>query len=317
MDALFVGLVLFVALLPLAYLVLVILSPKASEKATASELTYRTAKCPAESISLPSIDGPSSVDLSVIVPAFNETERLQPMIEEAVEHLSTIKNRSYEILVIDDCSTDGTSNTALRIAAGYPNADIRVVRLEKNKMKGGAIKHGVLHCRGAKILFADADGASRFSDIESLLEKLEEIEENGHGVAVGSRAHLVKTDAVVKRTFFRNFLMRGFHLLLKTLGVGFIRDTQCGFKLFTRDSARELFHSLHILGWAFDVELLVLSEILRIPVIEVAVEWHEIPGSKVNLALASPIMAKDLVILRANYTIGRWKPQTSLSKKSN
>jgi dolichyl-phosphate beta-glucosyltransferase len=120
------------------------------------------------------------------------------MLVEAVEHLRTIPSRKYEIIIVDDCSTDATSTVALQVAAKLRDADIRVVRLEKNRKKGGAVQHGVLHCRGERVLMVDADGASRFKDLELLWKSLDTIEKNGQGVAVGSRAHMVKSDAVVK-----------------------------------------------------------------------------------------------------------------------
>jgi len=139
-----------------------------------------------------------------------------------------------------------------------------------------------------------------------LWNALDEIEVDGHGVTVGSRAHLVGTDVVVKRSFVRNLLMRGLHLCLKTLGVGHIQDTQCGFKLFTRESARLLFPPMHIAHWIFDVELLLLAHLLGVPVAEVPIAWHEVQGSKINLMSDSITMLKDLIILRVNYAIGRW-----------
>jgi len=102
--------------------------------------------------------------------------------------------------------------------------------------------------------------------------------------------------------------MYSFHFLLRTVGVGYIHDTQCGFKLFTRDAARPLFQSLRLHGWIFDVELLLLAQYLDIPVAEVAIEWQEIDGSKMSLVRDSINMGKDVLLLRINYTIGRWKP---------
>ncbi|KAG8904101.1 dolichyl-phosphate beta-glucosyltransferase [Tulasnella sp. 403] len=238
------------------------------------------------------------------------------MLDAALEHLATVPSRTFEIIVVDDCSTDNTSQTALSFAAQHPKIDIRVVRFERNRQKGGAVQHGALHSRGERILMVDADGASRFGDLELLWSRLDEVENGSHGVAVGSRAHLVRTEAVVKRSFIRNLCMHGFHVLLRTMGVGYINDTQCGFKLFTRESARVLFESLHIHGWIFDVELLLLAQILGIPVVEVPIEWHEIEGSKMSLLRDAINMAKDVVLLRANYTIGRWKPVSTAKRKS-
>ena len=101
--------------------------------------------------------------------------------------------------------------------------------------------------------------------------------------------------------------MHGFHLALRTLGVSSVRDTQCGFKLFTRSAALSLFPPLHIQSWLFDVEVLLLPQMQDIPVVEVEVGWHEVEGSKLNVIRDSVGMLRDLCVLRANYALGRWK----------
>ena len=122
------------------------------------------------------------------------------MFSTTLAHLeSTRPSRSYEVLVVDDGSRDGTADLALKLGAQYPQSDVRVVVLEKNVGKGGAVRHGMLHGRGKRLLMVDADGASRFEDLETLWKAMDEISPKGEAaVAVGSRAHLVKTEAVVK-----------------------------------------------------------------------------------------------------------------------
>lgn len=165
-----------------------------------SEKKYRSPKSPSEPRSLPLLAGPSTVDLTVVVPAFNEKDRLPAMMEETIGHLNSLSpKRSYEILIVDDGSSDTTSNVALKIGTNYPKSDIRVVTLEKNIGKGGAVRHGMLHGGGERLLMVDADGASKFSDLEKLWKAMDKIAPNKKaGVAVGSRAHLVKSEAVVK-----------------------------------------------------------------------------------------------------------------------
>ncbi|SPO22454.1 related to dolichyl-phosphate beta-glucosyltransferase [Ustilago trichophora] len=421
------------------YLVIVLLTPE-QQSSSPSELTFLSTGAKEPQL-LPSLleeleekdDGMNApVQLSVVVPAYNEKERLPGMLKETVEFLESLKKQerslvqgldnksssngkalpngkphlngnsstdsansssvhsalhsplsTYEIIIVDDGSRDSTHQIALDFASTSSSpATIRVVRLVKNRGKGGAVRHGVLHSRGSLILFADADGATSFPDLAKLCNTMSQIvTAQGHGVAVGSRAHMVKSDAVVKRSFVRNFLMHSFHLFLTlllrppTLG-GLIRrlrgtngkkspgkraakacgerrtalpvqpeikDTQCGFKLFTRPTARLVFPTSHIDGWIFDVELLILAQTssqlalqqvppstslfsssdednddegdneenplkgLPIPIAEVAVDWKEVGGSKIDLVKDSIRMALDLIVIRANYSLGRWK----------
>jgi len=275
-----------------------------------SEKKYLSQASPTKPLPLPRLEDPSTVDLTVVIPAYNETERLPEMMAATIKHLTSAglkDKRSFEILIVDDGSRDGTSATALKLANIYSMCDIKVVTLENNVGKGGAVRHGMLYGGGERLLMADADGASRIEDLEGLWEKMDQVApDNVPGVVVGSRAHLVKSEAVVKRSFLRNVLMYGLHTVLRVVGVGHIRDTQCGFKLFSRTAAQRIFPAQHLPTWIFDVELLLLAKQLRIPVAEVPIEWHEVAGSKLNVVAASLQMLRDLLIVRANHLLGRW-----------
>lgn len=250
------------------------------------------------------------------------------MLKVTLDHLKSDKSsvRTYELLIVDDGSTDGTAELALAFAKENPKIDVRVVTLHKNQGKGGAVRHGMLHGRGRRLLMVDADGASRFEDLELLWKAMDKLmpKEDTPAIAVGSRAHLVKTEAVVKvrvtstssisysyhlqqRSVIRNILMYGLHTILRVVGVGHIRDTQCGFKLFSRSAAQQIFPYQHLRTWIFDVEILLLAKQLHIPVAEVAIEWHEVSGSKLNVVTDSLQMLRDLLILRANLVFGRWR----------
>lgn len=176
--------------------------------------------------------------ISVVVPAYNEEDRLEGMLEEAVEYLESQygaahdsaensgQKRGWEILLINDGSKDATIDKALQFAKEHqpsqhpipkpgpwskdgdvktshsthiPHGSIRVISLEENRGKGGAVTHGMRHARGQYIVFADADGASRFADLGKMVEGCRKVQDkHGRGVAIGSRAHLVGSEAVVK-----------------------------------------------------------------------------------------------------------------------
>nr|VWO97038.1 Glycosyltransferase [Ganoderma boninense] len=306
------GLGFLAATLGTAYTLLVLWSPNLIVPRP-SEKTYRSARKPSARLPLGSVGDSPSVDLTVVIPAYNETERLPTMFSTTLAHLeSTRSSRSYEVLIVDDGSRDGTADLALKLGAQYSQSEVRVVVLEKNVGKGGAVRHGMLHGRGKRLLMVDADGASRFEDLEALWKAMDEISPKGEAaVVVGSRAHLVKTEAVVKvrvaRSFIRNVLMYGLHTILRIVGVGHIRDTQCGFKLFSRRAAQQIFPYQHLATWIFDVELLLLAKERGMAVAEVPIEWHEVSGSKLHVLADSLQMLRDLIILRANLLLGRWK----------
>lgn len=150
------------------------------------------------------------------------------MIDATLEHLRSLKpHRSFEIIIVDDGSKDGTSDLALKLSVSNSKTEsddeIRVVRLKTNRGKGGAVKHGAMHARGERILFVDADNATRFSDLEVLWGKMDEKkeEEGSPLIVIGSRAHLVNSEAVVKVSRFI------FHSMISTLTYFLFSDPSC------------------------------------------------------------------------------------------
>ena len=264
------------------------------------------------------------VYLSVIVPAYNEEKRLPVMLDEAISYLEkrtqlmsmdplivSGRNFNYEIIIVDDGSTDRTTQVALDYSDKYGTDKIRVLTLSRNRGKGGAVRLGVLSSRGFLVLFADADGATKFSEIEKLERALLEqnstttVCERQASISVGSRAHL-EEEAIATRSAIRTFLMHGFHFLVWFSAVRSVRDTQCGFKLLPRKVADLLFSWIHVEKWAFDVELLYLCEALGIQINEVCVSWTEIEGSKVVPVFSWLQMGRDVLSIAFMYTIGAW-----------
>lgn len=260
----------------------------------------------------PSINDPASVELSVIVPAYNEEERLPMMMNEALEYLEErkkkLKSFTYEVIVVDDGSKDKTTQTAQSYCNKYGSDKIRVLTLAKNRGKGGAIRLGMFSARGRYLLFADADGASKFSDFTKLENEMKNMKKDSSNRAVvcGSRAHL-EEESIAQRSFFRTILMKGFHFVVWFLCVRGIKDTQCGFKLLSREAAVLLFSNLHVERWAFDVDMLFLAQYFNIPVGEVAINWTEIEGSKMVPVFSWIQMGKDIILIRLRYFLGAWK----------
>ncbi|XP_052376321.1 dolichyl-phosphate beta-glucosyltransferase isoform X1 [Oncorhynchus keta] len=279
-------------------------------KRHAKETLFPTAT--GEKEPFPSLHDPSSLELSVIVPAYNEELRMPVMMEEAMGYLENRQKQqplfTYEVIVVDDGSSDQTTEVALRYTRKYGADKVRVLTLVKNRGKGGAVRMGTLSSRGKLILMADADGATKFADVEKVEAGLHDVNIKPENMAIscGSRAHL-EEEAVASRSRFRTFLMYGFHFLVWFFCVRGIKDTQCGFKLFTREAALKTFSSLHVERWAFDVELLYIAQCFKIPIAEVAVNWTEIEGSKLVPVWSWLQMGRDLVFIRLRYITGAWR----------
>lgn len=248
------------------------------------------------------------------------------MLDEAVEYLRGKEladpgHFTYELIIVSDGSRDDTVQVAQSYCKTVGSSRVRVLDLERNRGKGGAVRLGVQSARGRLILFADADGATHFPDLDKLLAAIEphtQGDANAEVLAIGSRAHL-EDESIAERSLFRTVLMRGFHLLVWLFAVRGIRDTQCGFKLFTRPAARTLFSLMHVERWAFDVELLFVAQHYRMPIEEIAVRWTEIDGSKVTPVWSWLEMGLDLFLIWFRYAIGAWslervKPK---AKKAN
>jgi len=261
-----------------------------------------------------------SVKLSVIVPAYNEEERLPVMMREALEHLEARRvaesDFTYEVIVVDDGSRDATTQLALQYTEEHGADRVRVLTLARNRGKGGAIRMGMLSSRGEWLLFADADGATRFSDLTQLEAALKPLAtaSDTAAIVVGSRAHL-EEESIAKRSMFRTVLMKGFHLVVKLFTVRDVADTQCGFKLMTRPAMLLCFANLHVERWAFDAEMLYVAQRLKMPIKEVAVHWTEIAGSKLTPIVSWIEMGVDLFFIWFRYSIGAWRIRDQLDSK--
>lgn len=205
--------------------------------------------------------------LSVIIPAYREAQRIAGTLQEVLAHL---RKQSYEaeVLVVDDGSPDGTATVVERFQRDAP--ELRLLRHEKNRGKGAAVRTGMMAARGAYALFADADNATPFSEIDKLLAVAGE----GEDIVVGSR-YLPGSNVVKKQSFVRRLMSRAGNLMFRALLGLHGTDTRCGFKLFSEKARKTIFPYQTLERWGFDTELLVIAAEHDLRVREVPVRWYD------------------------------------------
>ncbi|XP_024526403.1 dolichyl-phosphate beta-glucosyltransferase [Selaginella moellendorffii] len=285
-----------------------------------------------EKVRCPSVFGPPEKYLSLVIPAFDEEARLPLTLDETLRYLegraAVNKSFTYEIIIVDDGSRDNTVKVAFDYIKKYKMDNVRLIKQGVNCGKGAAVTKGALCSRGELILMLDADGATKITNLEKLEnailtygEKIQKLRDPSVEnifdvplVACGSRAHL-EQQALATRKWYRNFLMKGFHLCVLLAAGSGIRDTQCGFKMFTRSAAQQLFINLRLTRWCFDVELLYLCKRLGIPALEIAVNWTEIPGSKLRMTSILHMLF-ELLLIRIGYGFNVWKIHQNLVQTS-
>jgi len=241
------------------------------------------------------------VQLSIVIPAYNEQERLPQTVLETVRWCTTM-SLDFELIIVDDGSRDGT----LVLGRSFEENDRRIRVLGCPHIgKGAAVRMGILNAHGRFVLFMDADGATPLNEIAKLLAAIEA----GSDVAIGSRVAQCSEEVEVKASLQRRFIGRAFSLLVNLLAFEGIADTQCGFKMFRREAAAAIFSLQKTVGFAFDVEILFIARQLSLSVAEIPVNWIAQPGSKVNIATDSMRMLWDISRIRwlhRNFYASRW-----------
>jgi len=233
--------------------------------------------------------------LSIVIPAYNEAKRIGGTLDQVTRYAAS-KPYSVELIVVDDGSADST----LEIVAKFPA--VRVVRNERNRGKGFTVRHGVLEARGQLILFSDADLSTPIEEADKLIAALGKSRADA---AIGSRA-LQRELIGVHQPFFREAAGRGFNLLVRLFTGLKLRDTQCGFKVFRRESTRRAFELQRAVGFGFDPELLFLIDRRGGKIIEVPVRWDDNPATKIRFLRDSTRMFLDLVRLRWRVWTGQY-----------
>jgi dolichyl-phosphate beta-glucosyltransferase len=232
--------------------------------------------------------------LSIVIPAYNEEKRLPKTLDSILNYLANREFSTPEILVVDDGSKDGTAE----MVEGYARQDGRIglLRNPGNRGKGYSVRHGMLQAKGDWILFSDADLSAPIEDLDTLLTAAEKW---SAAIVIGSRA-VDRSMVGVRQSLWREMSGRTFNLIMRIATGLPYRDTQCGFKLYTREAAQAVFSRQTLDGFSFDVEDLMIAKQLGLRAVEVAVRWNNVEGTTVSAFEGMKSFA-DLVKIRINH----------------
>ena len=243
-----------------------------------------------------------NITYSIVIPAYNEGERLGATLEKVLRYVHQ-QEWNAEMIVVNDGSRDNTAKIVQEFADKDPA--VRLVENHSNRGKGYSVANGMMNARGDVVVFSDADLSSPIEELPKLLEPLAA----GADIAIGSR-WLDAGLQTRRQSLHRQLFGRTFNVLLRIiLGLKF-KDTQCGFKAFTRRAIRKIVPLQHIEGWGFDPELLFLARKFECRVEEVPVLWAHQVGSRLHPLADGMRMFRDIVRIRWYAMTGRYDGST-------
>jgi glycosyltransferase involved in cell wall biosynthesis len=226
--------------------------------------------------------------LSIIIPAYNEAERILPTLQDINQKMQAV-SYPYEIVVINDGSTDTTAQVVRLAQSSIPN--LKLIDNIQNKGKGGVVRQGMLESKGAVRLFMDADNSTTVDQFEMMRPWFEK----GYDVVIGSRA-VKGAKLEPPQPFYKQLLGKASNIIIQLVNVPGIWDTQCGFKAFSQKAAEDVFAYSKIPGWGFDIEILALSRALQYRIKEVPVRWVNDIRSHVRLSAYLKVFVENLTI---------------------
>lgn len=241
---------------------------------------------------------PGTVFLSIVIPAYNEAQRIPSTLRQVLSYAASL-NQPYEVVVVDDGSSDGTAAVVSRFSED--DGRVRLLQNGANCGKGAAVRNGMLTARGEYILFTDADLSAPITDAALLLTPLT----GGYDLVIGSRA--LRRDWIgVHQSLFRESAGKLFNFFIRLLTGLPVYDSQCGFKAFRREAAQAIFARQRIPGFGFDVENLYIARKLGFRALEVPVHWDHNAASKVHPLRDGARMALEVLKIKWNDYAGKY-----------
>jgi len=242
---------------------------------------------------------PQVPELSVVIPAYNEARHI-PLTLQAIEDYASSRNLTHEIMVVDDGSRDDTAQVTRSLTGQFPG--LKIVCNGVNRGKGFSVRRGMLEASGNLVLMYDADQSTPIEELDKLLPFFKA---GTTDIAIGSRA-LKDSQIEVHQPFYREPLGFVFNDLIQLLVIRGIKDTQCGFKLFRQEAARDVFARATIDGFAFDVEALLIAQKLNYRIAEVPIRWRNDANTSIRLFRHGSRMVTDLFRIRWNSMRGKY-----------
>ncbi|MBI2888194.1 MAG: glycosyltransferase family 2 protein [Chloroflexi bacterium] len=235
---------------------------------------------------------------SVVIPAYNEEHRIGRTLDRVAAYLGALP-QNFEVIVVDDGSGDGTkAMVEAWVARMPPNVRLLLLSHHPNRGKGAAVREGCLAAQGSAVLFTDADLATPIEEAQKLWAALDA----GYDLAIGTRVQPDGRDMRASQPPYRRWLGKLYHLLVGLVGVRGVQDTQCGFKAFTRETARRLFEAQQLSGIVFDTELLYLAQRAGLRIAQVPVVWTNVGGSRMRVTLRQALVVlRDLLSIRLRH----------------
>lgn len=241
------------------------------------------------------------MEISVVVPFYNEEIRMEPGLSQSLEYLQQNLKSPFEVIFVNDGSTDNTLAILEKVKNSHQNLTIRIISYEQNRGKGYAVKTGVLCSEGEKIVVTDADFSISLTEIDRFIEELDR-----YDIVIGSKKHAL-TNTLVSQNALRRFLGKAFTVLVNSIFGLSYTDVTCGFKGFRSATAKDIFTKQITKRWSYDAEVLFLATRKGYRIKEIPVEWKHVQGGTISPVSESFRSLRDITLIVIYFLLGKYK----------